>query len=1111
MVRGLGGLLAAVCAVLGAVRPAVAGIAAPGGVVVAFRADTPDAERDALHGALGTRLAYRARAVPHDWVIPAGPIALDEKALQALCGRYARSYAVRACTPNYAAVAFRAAAPPGGGAGHAGAGEGARAVDAEPTVACHPPRLVDTHGLPLLRGGTLSPLWAQEAIGVDLVREEASALKGARRASIGVADMGFYTDSLKGEVSSDLQKSLAAGPKELVGGEATGRWPGSPEPPGWDHEDERVLNLRHGTLVANLAGSGGPFGAGVLGKLDVVGLASTGPLAKTTDEMVRRRPDLMNLSVGYHNPETYPVVLASLKKIADNGTIIVAASGNDHPSPMNDVDQKLAGIVVGSLGPEGVVSGFSQEGEKLTILAPSDDWLLSMGKGGEVTKFGGTSGAAPLVTGALANAISFLPGLGLADARKLLEKTAIPNRHSKESPRRNGAGALNAYLLFRVAQRLAAAWPTNREKLADPSTYDFTSEAERLREEAVTALASGDCDKQQEGFAKLRRAFFLAPGDRALATLVASWYGKQKLDGNAAYFTGLGASDETLARLFAKETGAPEKFRVARGLLGAARALGAGALPLVEKALERPEKETRFAAVNAALATGAPGIAFLQKRIPSLDEETQSFLAIQIAREHPEKAVPVLRDIYLFAKGARTEEGEKSPTGGPPSSVRGAVLYALGYAKGDHSPVWDLALRDGDPKLLEVALEAELRTGAAPALARRILDEGKGEALGAAIARVAKLARPPDGALIERLLLKESEAVAKGALHSLEMTVDLPDGALAKLLDGAAARSPALALAAIPAAAYARPPATALLKKLYDVGGPDVKAAALFWLGGTSPEGKAALAAAVTSADAKVAAAAAGVAGRLGKDGRAYLTSLAAHADPAVRAAVAKELPRDAGEALYGKLLADPAPEVRQRAAQTLAQHGVDRGALKKALASSDPAVRAAVLDGRWDWTDADLPLLKAALDDPSGAVRAALFRSRSGSPLQTSPAFAAHALAHPQKETRLFVWNKYLENLPSDGFKAAEKAWGTLSPADRVAVLAGASEAVMESRVALRLFVRSALSGDAVVSRAAAMLLVRVLRRSGDEVIYTSDVASLRRVLEEAGATAGELARVRE
>ena len=133
-------------------------------------------------------------------------------------------------------------------------------------------------------------------------------------------------------------------------------------------------------------------------------------------------------------------------------TRFVCSAGNYYPSPADDITEGPC-IQVGSMSPEGFVSGFSMEGESVVILAPSD-WEVLSHDGKQENSFGGTSGASPQVVAALANIMHFkkFNFYSYEDLKNLLTQTAIPLPQSKTL--KNGAGFLNSYQLYRVARLL---------------------------------------------------------------------------------------------------------------------------------------------------------------------------------------------------------------------------------------------------------------------------------------------------------------------------------------------------------------------------------------------------------------------------------------------------------------------------------------------------------------------------------------------------------------------------------------------------------------------------------------------------------------------------------
>ena len=220
----------------------------------------------------------------------------------------------------------------------------------------------------------------------------------------------------------------------------------------------------------------------------------------------------------------------------------MASSGNGFPNRLDDkvnqASKDFDVILVGSFSPRGFVSNFSQSGKEISILAPSDKWLTSAGEDGEYTVFGGTSGAAPLVTGSLAG-FEWLSGYHptAKEAKVLLEKTALPTLHSSfEKPRINGAGLLNTYKLGEVAKRLKEKCKNKsiscfKEEILKDENYRF-SEDKSLRgdmEKFFPSCAPGEgssdilsplsCEEKGQVFKRLRKAVLLNPNQELLESL----------------------------------------------------------------------------------------------------------------------------------------------------------------------------------------------------------------------------------------------------------------------------------------------------------------------------------------------------------------------------------------------------------------------------------------------------------------------------------------------------------------------------------------------------------------------------------------------------------------
>ena len=227
------------------------------------------------------------------------------------------------------------------------------------------------------------------------------------------------------------------------------------------------------------------------------------------------------------------------EKIADlvsvmssRGTTVIASAGND-AVPI-EASQARAGleekaILVTSLRPSGEPSGFTSYGISATIAAPSDRSIRSYDFAGNPRDFGGTSGAAPLVTGSLGG-FTLLNGFPLTTprAKQLLTKTALmiptlPRFHLL------GAGMLNAYKIGMVALRIKQLCghhvsSVNRQEclsslLDKEETYLFEEDSTRLFEGAreffpacfdtEDVVGSNHLCKREEAFNDLRRAALL--------------------------------------------------------------------------------------------------------------------------------------------------------------------------------------------------------------------------------------------------------------------------------------------------------------------------------------------------------------------------------------------------------------------------------------------------------------------------------------------------------------------------------------------------------------------------------------------------------------------------
>ena len=152
-------------------------------------------------------------------------------------------------------------------------------------------------------------------------------------------------------------------------------------------------------------------------------------------------------------------ILESISKISETSTIVF--SGGNITNPKEQMinlikwhSAKFRAVLVGNLSIRGKLHDTSRRGSPLSILAPSDvEVLTSINKEGEYVQFGGTSGAAPLVTGSL-GAFQLISGYRPTpeEVKHLIQKTSIPS--SASTPSGTRLGIINTYKIGTVAKEL---------------------------------------------------------------------------------------------------------------------------------------------------------------------------------------------------------------------------------------------------------------------------------------------------------------------------------------------------------------------------------------------------------------------------------------------------------------------------------------------------------------------------------------------------------------------------------------------------------------------------------------------------------------------------------
>jgi subtilisin family serine protease/subtilisin-like proprotein convertase family protein len=251
----------------------------------------------------------------------------------------------------------------------------------------------------------------------------------------------------------------------------------------------------HGTLVAGLAAAVGGNGIGVTGVAPYAQIAALrvpnkdtytfgGPTAElqgdqpTADrfaDAIEFGPGaiaIKNHSYGPPSPyETQESQVDALRESAAGGMVHVASAGNgEHASFVGFVRRDASArpysiaetITVAAVGPDGHHASYSNYGASVAVSAPSRpcDTTLSTclpgllttdltgsdgrGVGDYFARFGGTSGATPIVSGVLALAKEVRPEMDVRMAKHLLANTSEQVDADDASPESDGGWRENA-------------------------------------------------------------------------------------------------------------------------------------------------------------------------------------------------------------------------------------------------------------------------------------------------------------------------------------------------------------------------------------------------------------------------------------------------------------------------------------------------------------------------------------------------------------------------------------------------------------------------------------------------------------------------------------------
>lgn len=230
---------------------------------------------------------------------------------------------------------------------------------------------------------------------------------------------------------------------------------GDPRP-----DNPTVAEAFHGTHVAGIAAAAIDNGLGVAGWaqsrllavrcLNDSGQGNTSDVASGIRWAVDQGARIVNLSLGAaYSPQP---LTAACTYAAQQGVLLVAASGNDgsgsinYPAALNDC------IAVGAVSTDSRLAIFSNYGQEQEVVAPGVE-IVSTALNGSYLQADGTSMAAPQVSGVAALVLALAPSLTLSRLRSILDVAAV-DMGVLGWDSRYGYGLLNARRALELAQAL---------------------------------------------------------------------------------------------------------------------------------------------------------------------------------------------------------------------------------------------------------------------------------------------------------------------------------------------------------------------------------------------------------------------------------------------------------------------------------------------------------------------------------------------------------------------------------------------------------------------------------------------------------------------------------
>jgi serine protease len=218
----------------------------------------------------------------------------------------------------------------------------------------------------------------------------------------------------------------------------------SPNPGEYCGSSSDAICDEHGTAVSGVIAARANNGTHIVGMcpectlipVKLLGEPQMGSLTENVrafEHAIAAEAGVINNSWGFTSSIAVPEPLAEVIRRAATeprgglGALVVFAAGNDDREIDDDEMQAMPEVLcVSATDSYGRYTNYTNEGASVDVAAPSATVTIAP-EGGMTTTFGGTSAAAPVVSGLASWALSVRPDLSAEELKALIIDTAVPS------------------------------------------------------------------------------------------------------------------------------------------------------------------------------------------------------------------------------------------------------------------------------------------------------------------------------------------------------------------------------------------------------------------------------------------------------------------------------------------------------------------------------------------------------------------------------------------------------------------------------------------------------------------------------------------------------------